>query len=117
MRTLEHVLARHAHRQVVLRPDCRVTAWVVGDLTGIAIHVVGKSCLDPKCECPVWAIAMLWVRCHIGANCLGLTRRGNAGNPDDDVYVPDSFRIVRDSTGRNDTEGRDFCADLVTFTS
>ena len=42
---------------------------------------------------------------------------GTPGNPDDDVEVPDSFRIVRDSTGRNDTEGRDFCADLVTFTS
>jgi hypothetical protein len=24
---------------------------------------------------------------------------------------------VRDSTGRNDLEGRDFCADLVEFTS
>ncbi len=42
---------------------------------------------------------------------------GTAGDPDDDAEVPDSFRIVRDSTGRNDTEGRDFCADLVTFTS
>ncbi len=42
---------------------------------------------------------------------------GTPGNPDDDVEVPDSFRIVRPSTGRNDTEGRDFCADLVTFTS
>ncbi len=39
------------------------------------------------------------------------------GNPDDDVEVPDSFRIVRDSTGRNDTQGREFCADLVTFTT
>ena len=42
---------------------------------------------------------------------------GTPGNPDDDVEVPDSFRIVRDSTGRNDLVGRDFCADLVEFTS
>jgi hypothetical protein len=42
---------------------------------------------------------------------------GTPGNPDDDIDVPDSFRIVRDSTGRNDTAGRDFCEDLVLFTS
>jgi hypothetical protein len=42
---------------------------------------------------------------------------GTPSDPDDDVEVPDSFRIVRDSTGRNDTAGRDFCADLVEFTS
>jgi hypothetical protein len=42
---------------------------------------------------------------------------GTPGNPGDDVEVPDSFRVVRDSTGRNDLEGRDFCADLVEFTS
>ncbi len=37
--------------------------------------------------------------------------------PEDDVEVPGSFQVVRDSTGRNDTAGRDFCADLVAFTS
>ncbi len=42
---------------------------------------------------------------------------GTPGNVDDDEEVADSFRVVRDSTGRNDTEGRDFCADLVEFTS
>jgi hypothetical protein len=42
---------------------------------------------------------------------------GTPGDPDDDAEVPDSFRVVRDSTGRNDLEGRDFCADLVQFTS
>jgi hypothetical protein len=42
---------------------------------------------------------------------------GTPGDADDDVEVPDSFRIVRPSTGRNDTEGRDFCADLAEFTS
>jgi hypothetical protein len=41
---------------------------------------------------------------------------GTPGNPDDDEEVPGSFRIVRDSTGPN-TEGRDFCADLVEFTT
>jgi hypothetical protein len=42
---------------------------------------------------------------------------GTPGDPSDDVEVPDSFRVVRDSTGRNDLAGRDFCADLVEFTS
>jgi hypothetical protein len=42
---------------------------------------------------------------------------GTPGNPDDDQDVADSFRIVRDSTGLNDTEGRDFCADLLEFTT
>ena len=42
---------------------------------------------------------------------------GTPGNPDDDVEVPDSFRIVRSSTGNSDFSDRDFCADLVKFTS
>ena len=42
---------------------------------------------------------------------------GTPGDPSDDIEVPDSFRVVRDSTGRNDLEGRNFCADLVEFTS
>jgi hypothetical protein len=42
---------------------------------------------------------------------------GTPGDPSDDMEIPDSFRVVRDSTGRNDTAGRDFCADLVEFTN
>jgi hypothetical protein len=42
---------------------------------------------------------------------------GTPSDPEDDIEVPDSFQVVRDSTGRNDTVGRDFCADLVEFTS
>jgi hypothetical protein len=42
---------------------------------------------------------------------------GTPGNPDDDVEVPDSFRLVRPSTGNSDLSQRDFCADLVEFTS
>jgi hypothetical protein len=42
---------------------------------------------------------------------------GTPGNPEDDSEVPDSFRVIRESTGLNDTEGRDFCEDLVLFTS
>src|SRR6188474_186223 len=42
---------------------------------------------------------------------------GTPGDPDDDVEVPDSFRIVRPSTGNSDFSGRDFCADLAEFTS
>jgi hypothetical protein len=42
---------------------------------------------------------------------------GTPGNPDDDQEVPDSFRPVRSSTGNSDLSDRDFCADLVEFTS
>jgi hypothetical protein len=42
---------------------------------------------------------------------------GTPGDPSDDVEVPDSFRIVRRSTGNSDFSDRDFCADLVEFTS
>jgi hypothetical protein len=43
-----------------------------------------------------------------------------AGTPTDpgaDVEITDSFRLVRFSTGRNDLAGRDFCPDLMEFTS
>jgi len=42
---------------------------------------------------------------------------GTPGDPDDDIDVPNSFRIVRASTGNSDFSGRDFCADLAEFTS
>ena len=42
---------------------------------------------------------------------------GTPGDPSDDEEIEGSFQIVRESTGRNDTQGRDFCEDLVTFTS
>jgi len=42
---------------------------------------------------------------------------GTPGDPSDDVEVPDSFRVVRGSTGNSDFSDRDFCADLVEFTS
>ena len=48
---------------------------------------------------------------------IDVDHNGTPGNPDDDQEVADSFRVVRDSTGRNDTEGREFCADVVEFTS
>jgi hypothetical protein len=40
---------------------------------------------------------------------------GTPSDPDDDELL--SFEVRRDSTGRNDTEGRDFCEDLHTFTA
>jgi hypothetical protein len=42
---------------------------------------------------------------------------GTPGDPSDDVDVPGSFRVVRSSTGNSDLSDRDFCADLVEFTS
>jgi hypothetical protein len=42
---------------------------------------------------------------------------GTPDDPFDDEEIEGSFQVVREDTGRNDTQGRDFCADLVTFTS
>lgn len=42
---------------------------------------------------------------------------GTPDDPSDDQEIEGTFQIVRESTGRNDTQDRDFCADLVTFTS
>ena len=42
---------------------------------------------------------------------------GTPDDPSDDQEIEGSFQIIRESTGRNDTQDRDFCADLVTFTS
>ncbi|MBA3523684.1 MAG: hypothetical protein H0T85_03855 [Geodermatophilaceae bacterium] len=42
---------------------------------------------------------------------------GTPSDPSDDVEVPGSFRVVRPSTGHSDFTDRDFCADLVEFTS
>ena len=42
---------------------------------------------------------------------------GTPGDPSDDSEVPNSFQMVRGSTGHSDFSNRDFCADLVAFTS
>jgi hypothetical protein len=42
---------------------------------------------------------------------------GTPGDPNDDVEVPDSFQLVRSSTGNSDFSDRDFCADLLEFTT
>jgi hypothetical protein len=42
---------------------------------------------------------------------------GTPGDPSDDIEVPDSFRVVRASTGNSDLSDRDFCADVVELTS
>jgi hypothetical protein len=42
---------------------------------------------------------------------------GTPGDPSDDSEVPDSFRVVRASTGNSDLSTRDFCADLAQFTT
>jgi hypothetical protein len=41
---------------------------------------------------------------------------GTPGDPFDDEEIEGSFQVVKPSTGRNDTQGRDFCADLANFT-
>jgi sugar lactone lactonase YvrE len=41
---------------------------------------------------------------------------GTPDDPSDDEFIAD-LGIVKPSTGTNDTEGRDFCDDLVTFTA
>ena len=40
---------------------------------------------------------------------------GTPGDPSDDEFIEDSFRVLKESTRRNDTEGRNFCDDLREF--
>lgn len=42
---------------------------------------------------------------------------GTPDDPSDDEFVPDSFRIVRSSTGNSDLSDVDFCDLLVQYTS
>ena len=42
---------------------------------------------------------------------------GTPDDPFDDEEIENSFVLVKASTGRNDTQGRDFCEDLVLFTT
>ena len=46
-----------------------------------------------------------------------LDYNGTPGDPSDDTEVEDSFQVVRPSTGNSNLSDRDFCNDLVTFTS
>ena len=46
-----------------------------------------------------------------------LDYNGTPSDPSDDVDVPDSFQIVRPSTGNSDFGDRNFCEDLVEFTT
>ena len=46
-----------------------------------------------------------------------LDYNGTPSDPSDDVEVPDSFQIVRPSTGGSDLGDRNFCEDLVEFTT
>jgi hypothetical protein len=42
---------------------------------------------------------------------------GTPDDPFDDEEIEGTFQIVQESAGRNDTQDRDFCTDLVAFTS
>ena len=46
-----------------------------------------------------------------------LDYQGTPSDPSDDTDVPDSFRVVRAPTGRDETSSRSFCEHLVAFTS
>ena len=48
---------------------------------------------------------------------IDINYMGTPGNPEDDVEVEDSFVLVRASTGNSDFSDRDFCADLLEFTT
>ena len=43
--------------------------------------------------------------------------QGTPGDPSDDTEVPDSFQVIRQPTGRDDTSDRDFCSDVLEFTT
>ena len=40
---------------------------------------------------------------------------GTPGDPEDDVDL--DFNVIRESTGRTDTNGRDFCNDVLIFSA
>ena len=46
---------------------------------------------------------------------FGIDYNGTPDDPSDDEDVPNSFQIVKESTGLNDTQGRNFCDDLREF--
>ena len=46
-----------------------------------------------------------------------LDYNGTPGDPSDDTEIEDSFQIVRPSTGNSQFADRDFCADLLQFTT
>jgi hypothetical protein len=48
---------------------------------------------------------------------IDINYMGTPGNPEDDVEVLGSFELVRPSTGNSDFSDRDFCADLLEFTT
>jgi len=48
---------------------------------------------------------------------IDIDYNGTPGDPSDDVEVPDSFRVVRASTGNSDFSDRNFCDDLRQFTT
>lgn len=47
---------------------------------------------------------------------VSVDHAGTPTDPSDDVEIEDSFVLLKD-VGHFDTEGRDFCADIATFTS
>ena len=49
--------------------------------------------------------------CQLGPDRLDV----DVGDVSDDVDL--SFEILRESTGRNDTDGRDFCNDVLIFSA
>jgi hypothetical protein len=53
---------------------------------------------------------------HVGF-AFDVDLNGTPDDPSDDDFVPDSFRIVRSSTGNSDLSDVDFCDLLVEYTS
>ena len=48
---------------------------------------------------------------------LVLDYNGTPGDPSDDTEIEGSFQVVRPATGKPNRPDRDFCTDLVTYTS
>jgi len=48
---------------------------------------------------------------------VDINYNGTPADHNDDVEIPGYFQIVRSSTGNSDFSNRDFCADLVKYTS
>jgi hypothetical protein len=48
---------------------------------------------------------------------VDLDTNGTPGDPSDDIEIPGTFHIVKPSTGNSDFSDRNFCDDLLTYTS
>jgi len=102
-RTLTNKFANNFH-------DLKITDNGDGTITIIQKAAGGSRWIDDTGKTVLKDPGGVWFAFDIDYN-------GTPGDTDDDIEVPDSFRIVKPSTGNSDFSDRNFCDDLLAFTS